>query len=118
MCYRITAIVASHDSRLPRATRITGDRQHTHSASPSLRRRQQGRAATTAAHQPGQTMTSDQPDLTRLDDPAFFQELARVRELLEDLPEQSADRDRLTVLREAMNREFDRRARAAWTRAS
>jgi hypothetical protein len=63
-------------------------------------------------------MTSDQPDFTRLDDPAFLQELARVRELLEHAPEQSADRDRLAALREAMTQEFDRRARAAWTRAS
>lgn len=63
-------------------------------------------------------MTSDEPDFTRLDDPAFLKERARVLELLEHLPEQSADHDRLTVLREAMNQEFDRRARAAWTRAS
>jgi hypothetical protein len=60
--------------------------------------------------------TDDSPtDFSRLDDPAFLAARARVRDLLEHVPENSLDRTGLELQYEAMNREFDRRASAAWT---
>ena len=61
----------------------------------------------------------DEPaDFTRLDDPAFLAERARLRDRLEHVPDNAAGRAGLERLYEAMNREFDRRASAAWTMAS
>jgi len=57
-------------------------------------------------------------DFTKLDDPGFLAERARVRELLEHCPENSADRAGLERVYAVMTQEFDRRARAAWTPAS
>lgn len=70
--------------------------------------------------QPGQTMnTDDAPaDFTKLDDPAFLAERARLRARLEHVPDNAVSREGLERLYEAMNREFDRRATAAWTAAS
>jgi hypothetical protein len=61
---------------------------------------------------------SDQPDFRDLDDPAFLAERTRVRDQMENGPEESAGRDDLARLYEAMNEEFCRRARIAWTQAS
>lgn len=58
------------------------------------------------------------PDFTRLDDQQLFAERRRVRQELEHLPEHSVDRADLGRLHAALTREFDRRARAAWTAAS
>lgn len=59
------------------------------------------------------------PDsFTELDDPAFLEERARVRQLLEYEPENSIDRAELERLYQAMTEEFDRRARRAWTQVS
>jgi hypothetical protein len=58
------------------------------------------------------------PDFTKLDDPAFLAERARLRARLEHVPDNAASRAGLEQLYEAMNREFDRRATAAWTAAS
>ena len=57
-------------------------------------------------------------DFRQLDDPAFLAERARLRGALEHLQENSVERLELERLYEAMNREFDRRARIAWTEAS
>jgi hypothetical protein len=59
----------------------------------------------------------DSPDLTTMDDPAFLAERRRVRTLVERTPtdEQSPE---LTARYQRLNDEFDRRARAAWARAS
>ena len=51
---------------------------------------------------------------TRLDDPAFLAERARVRERLARLPDNTNGRAELERLYTAMNLEFDRRASAAW----
>jgi hypothetical protein len=69
---------------------------------------------------PGQTLRADDqlPDFTRLDDPAFLAERARVRDQLEHVPHNEADRADLEQLYEAMTLEFDRRASAAWAAAS
>jgi hypothetical protein len=58
------------------------------------------------------------PDFSRLDDPAFLAERARVRIQLEHGPRDAADRVGLERLYEAMTVEFDRRASAAWTISS
>jgi hypothetical protein len=61
----------------------------------------------------------DEPaDFTRLDDPAFLAERARVRGQLEQVPDNAAGRAALKRLYEAMDLEFDRRASAAWAAAS
>ncbi|HEX3516554.1 MAG TPA: hypothetical protein VHT26_21390 [Trebonia sp.] len=52
-------------------------------------------------------MTSDS-EFTQLDDPTFLAERARVRTELEELTERYRK----------LGEEFDRRARAAWARAS
>lgn len=57
---------------------------------------------------------SESPDFTQLDDPAFIAERARVRTELEQQGD-AVNRAELERLYEAMNREFDRRARIAWT---
>jgi hypothetical protein len=68
-------------------------------------------------HASGQTM-SEPADFRQLDDPAFLAERARVRGLLEHVPTNAVDRTRLERVYEAMNQEFDRRARIAWTEVS
>jgi hypothetical protein len=62
--------------------------------------------------------TSQPSDLTKLDDPAFLAERARIRRLLEEAPDNAAGRGELQRLYEAMTDEFCRRARGAWTPAS
>jgi hypothetical protein len=59
----------------------------------------------------GLTMTSEPHDFTGMSDPEFLAERRRVREQLEHLPKQSAYRTGLA----AMDEEFNRRARAAWS---
>jgi len=60
---------------------------------------------------------SDPQDFRNLDDPAFLAERTRVRDQLEN-DGSTADRDDIARLYEAMNDEFCRRARIAWTRVS
>lgn len=63
--------------------------------------------------------TSDEAvDFSRLDDQQLFAERRRVRQHLEHLPERSVDRVEVAKLHVALTREFDRRARDAWTPAS
>jgi len=62
-------------------------------------------------------MATEPPEFTTMSDPDFLAERRRVREQLEHLPGQSLDRARLATLRAAMDEEFDRRARAAWSTA-
>jgi hypothetical protein len=62
-------------------------------------------------------MASEPPDFTTMSDPDFLAERRRVREQLEQVPSQAADRTRLAALHAAMDQEFDRRARAAWSAA-
>ena len=62
-------------------------------------------------------MSDEDVDFTRLDDPEFLDERARIRERLEHLPADHADRARLAALYAAMNDEFFRRASIAWTQA-
>jgi hypothetical protein len=66
----------------------------------------------------GMQHTGEQQDIRRLDDPALLKERARVRGLLEHVPEDSADRAALDRLYAALTREFDRRASAAWASAT
>ena len=56
-------------------------------------------------------------DFTRLDDLAFLAERRRVREALEHTPQQAVSPE-LAARYQAMNEEFLRRARLAWTQAS
>ena len=59
----------------------------------------------------------DDKEFSNLDDIAFLDERRRMREELERVPEH--ERDPEVVARYArMTDEFDRRARAAWTKAS
>jgi hypothetical protein len=62
-------------------------------------------------------MPNEPPAFSTMTDPDFLDERRRVREQLEHVPDQSADRARLAALRDAMDEEFDRRARAAWSTA-
>jgi hypothetical protein len=63
--------------------------------------------------------TIDEPsEFTHLDDPAFLDERARVRGLLECEPQNTIGRAQLERLYAAMTEEFLRRARIAWTPAS
>lgn len=55
-------------------------------------------------------MGEDDADFTRMDDPEFLDERARVRELLESLPLDHDDYDRLAARYRAMQEEFFRRA--------
>ena len=57
-----------------------------------------------------------QDDFAKLSDPAFLAERARVRDELEHESGAGGRADLQRVF-DAMNREFDRRARIAWTRA-
>jgi hypothetical protein len=76
------------------------------------------RGAKSRHHAPtGQTMASEPEDFTTMSDPDFLAERRRVRDQLEHLPGQSVDHARLAALRAAMDEEFDRRARAAWSAA-
>jgi hypothetical protein len=61
---------------------------------------------------------SEPADFTHLDDPAFLDERARLRERLEHVPENARGRAGLEWLYEAMTEEFLCRARIAWTSAS
>jgi hypothetical protein len=54
-------------------------------------------------------------DFTQLDDLAFIAERRRVREALENMPQHAA-RPEMTAHYQAMNEEFLRRARLAWTK--
>jgi hypothetical protein len=60
----------------------------------------------------------DSADFTRLDDPSFLDERARVRGLLEHEPENAINRAELERLYAAMTEEFLRRARIVWTQAT
>jgi hypothetical protein len=62
-------------------------------------------------------MATNPLDFTTMSDPDFLAERKRIREQLEHTPGQSPDRGRLATLRAAMDEEFDRRARAAWSTA-
>jgi hypothetical protein len=62
--------------------------------------------------------TDESSDFTHLDDPAFLDERARVRGLLEYEPQNTIGRAQLERLYAAMTEEFLRRARIAWTPAS
>jgi hypothetical protein len=58
---------------------------------------------------------SDRDDFAHLDDPAFLAGRRRVRDELEHTPEQAVSPE-MTARYQAMNEEFRRRARLAWTR--
>jgi hypothetical protein len=58
---------------------------------------------------------SEPDDFTKLDDPAFLAERARIRGLLEHRPENAAGRADLDRLYQAMTEEFCRRAGLKWT---
>jgi hypothetical protein len=58
-------------------------------------------------------MTSDEDDLTKMNDPDFLAERRRVREELEHTPEQEVS-PALTDRFEELNEEFLRRARISW----
>jgi hypothetical protein len=60
-------------------------------------------------------LTSDSSEFGHLDDPAFLDARARLRERLEHVPENAVDRPELERVREAMTEEFCRRARIAWS---
>ena len=62
-------------------------------------------------------MSEDDADLTRMDDPDFLAERARVRDLLERLPLEHDDYGRLAVRYRAMQEEFFRRASIARSQA-
>ena len=55
-------------------------------------------------------MSEDDADFTRMDDPEFLAERARMRELLERLPLEHDDYGRLAARYRAMQEEFFRRA--------
>ena len=58
---------------------------------------------------------SEPTDFTQLDDPAFLDERARLRERLQHVPENASGRAGLERLYETMTEEFLRRARRAWS---
>lgn len=58
-------------------------------------------------------MSEDDADFTRMDDPEFLDERARIRELLECLPLDHEDYGRLAARYRAMQEEFFRRASIA-----
>jgi hypothetical protein len=60
---------------------------------------------------------SDSDDFTQLDDPAFLTERRRVRDELEHTPQHAVSPE-MTARYQAMNEEFLRRARLAWTQPS
>ena len=57
-------------------------------------------------------------DYRKLDDPEFLAERARVRELLEQTPEDAAEHDQLAEVFAGMDEEFIRRARCAWSNSA
>jgi hypothetical protein len=57
-------------------------------------------------------------DFTKLDDPSFLAERARLRGLLEGQPANEVGRSELQQRYDAMTVEFCRRARIAWTSTS
>jgi hypothetical protein len=59
-------------------------------------------------------MSDDSDDFTQLDDTQFIAERRRVREALEHAPPHAASPE-MTARYQAMNEEFLRRARLAWT---
>jgi hypothetical protein len=61
-------------------------------------------------------MNEPASDFTQLDDLAFIAERRRVREVLEHTPEHAVTPE-MTARYQAMNEEFLRRARLAWTQA-
>ena len=62
--------------------------------------------------------TDESSDFAHLDDPAFLDERARVRGLLEYAPQNTLGRAQLERLYAAMTEEFLRRARIAWAPAN
>ena len=62
-------------------------------------------------------MSEDDADFTRMDDPEFLGERARIRELLEHLPVDDDDYGRLAARYRAMQEEFFRRASIARSQA-
>jgi hypothetical protein len=60
---------------------------------------------------------ANQTDYRKLDDPDFLAERARVRDLLEKTPEESAGYPGLAQLFAEMDDEFIRRARCAWSKS-
>jgi hypothetical protein len=56
-------------------------------------------------------------DYTQMPDPDLFEERRHVREKLASLPATHADRTRLATVLDALNNEFDSRARSAWQQA-
>jgi hypothetical protein len=62
-------------------------------------------------------MTEDDADFTRMDDPEFLDERARVRDQLECLPLDHDDYGRLAARYRAMQEEFFRRASIALSQA-
>jgi hypothetical protein len=63
---------------------------------------------------PGRQMSSGDEDFSQLDDVAFLAERRRVREELEHMPEHEVSAE-LAARFQAVNEEFLRRARLAWT---
>ena len=61
-----------------------------------------------------QSPNTEQTDFRQLTDPEFLAERKRVREALENSPEQSPERAGLAARYDAMSAEFDRRASRAW----
>ena len=62
--------------------------------------------------------SEDPPDFIHLDDPAFLDERARVRRLLEHEPQNTIGRARLERLYAALTEEFLHRARIAWAQST
>ena len=58
-------------------------------------------------------MSEDDADFTRMGDPEFLEERARIRDLLERLPLDDDDYGRLAARYRAMQEEFFRRASGA-----
>lgn len=64
-------------------------------------------------------MQDSKPDeFTKMDDPSFLAERARLRGLLEDQPGDGTVREELRRRYDAMTVEFCRRARIAWAGTS
>jgi hypothetical protein len=61
----------------------------------------------------GNEMSSDEDDLTTMDDPDFLAERRRVREALEHMPEREVSSS-LAERYSRLNEEFLRRARLSW----
>jgi hypothetical protein len=62
--------------------------------------------------------SDESTDFTHLDDPAFLDERARVRQLLEYEPQNAAGRTQLERRYAALTDEFLHRARIAWAQAT